>query len=78
MGRKARAPESVELVEAELVEGLPVLMTTNQVARALRVNPSTLCRWRSVGHGPRVVWLSPSCPRYRRSDVEAWLARSAS
>lgn len=58
-------------------EVLQRLLTSAEVARALRVSPSTLCRWRQTGHGPRVVWLSASCPRYRRQDVEAWVSRVA-
>jgi predicted DNA-binding transcriptional regulator AlpA len=57
--------------------GLPVLLTTEEVAKALRVDPSTLSRWRSRGTGPRAVWLSPGSPRYRSEDVSAWLQRAA-
>jgi hypothetical protein len=57
--------------------GLPQLLTTAEVARSLRVNPSTLCRWRAQGIGPKVVWLAKGVPRYVRDDVDAWLARSA-
>ena len=39
---------------------LPVLLTSKEVARALKVSPSTLCRWRQSGLGPRVTWLTPS------------------
>jgi hypothetical protein len=56
---------------------LPVLLTSSEVARVLQVSPSTLCRWRQTGLGPRVTWLSPSCPRYQRADVEGWLKRGA-
>lgn len=52
-------------------------LTSEEVALWMRVSPSTLCRWRQIGHGPRVTWLSKTCPRYRRSDVEAWLERAA-
>lgn len=52
---------------------LPVLLTTADVAQALKVSPSTLCRWRATGKGPKVYWISPDSPRYRTSDVEAWL-----
>ena len=61
----------------EQVRVLPVLMTTAQVAEVLQVNRSTLSRWRAAGIGPRVVWLSPSMPRYRRADVIDWLRRAA-
>ena len=56
---------------------LPVLMTTAEVAKVLQVNRSTLSRWRAAGIGPRVVWLSPSMPRYRRADVVEWLRQLA-
>ena len=52
---------------------LPQMMTTTEVAEALRVAPSTLCRWRAQGVGPRVFWLGEATPRYRHSDVVAWL-----
>ena len=55
---------------------LPVLMTTTEVAALLRVDPSTLSKWRSCGEGPRATWLTPSTPRYARSDVVAWLGRA--
>ena len=41
----------------------------------LRVDPSTLSKWRSAGRGPQATWLTPSTPRYARSDVLAWLDR---
>lgn len=56
---------------------LPRLLTTKDVARAVQVSPSTLCRWRHSGEGPRVTWLSPFIPRYRREDVDAWLRKAA-
>jgi predicted DNA-binding transcriptional regulator AlpA len=59
------------------VTGLAALLTTNEVAELLRVNRSTLSRWRAAGVGPRTVWLSPSTPRYRSADVEDWLGRVA-
>ena len=69
MRRKAIMDEEVQV--------LPVLMTTAEVARLLQVNRSTLSRWRAAAIGPRVVWLSPSMPRYRRADVVDWLRRAA-
>jgi predicted DNA-binding transcriptional regulator AlpA len=58
-------------------QGLEALLTTDEVARLLRVNRSTLSRWRSAGTGPRVTWLSPTVPRYQRTHVEAWLHQVA-
>jgi len=56
---------------------LPILLTSREVAGVLKVSKSTLCRWRQTGLGPRVTWLSPTCPRYRSSDVDVWLRRMA-
>jgi len=56
---------------------LPRLLNSTQVAKALGVNPSTLSRWRAEGVGPRVYWLSRTCPRYREQDVLEWLERNA-
>ncbi|WP_230207733.1 AlpA family transcriptional regulator [Microlunatus sp. Gsoil 973] len=68
----------MERIEAADDELLPMMMTSAEVARALKVAPSTLCRWRARGIGPRVFWLGDASPRYRRTDVLAWLERVAS
>lgn len=57
---------------------LPVMLTTREVADALKVTRSTLCRWRATGKGPKVYWLSPDSPRYRERDVVDWLEGVAS
>jgi hypothetical protein len=46
---------------------VPELLTTAEVAALLKVNRSTLSRWRSVGIGPRVTWLTAN----RRRRVAA-------
>lgn len=51
----------------------PLLMAA-QVAERLQVSAATLCRWRRSGVGPRVVWLTPSMPRYREGDINEWLS----
>jgi predicted DNA-binding transcriptional regulator AlpA len=53
------------------------MLNTTQVAKALGVNPSTVCRWRAQGIGPRVYWLGKASPRYREDDVLDWLERKA-
>lgn len=55
---------------------MPVYLTTAELAKLTKVDPSTLSRWRQRGEGPRVTWLSSTCPRYRWEDVEAWLQES--
>lgn len=56
---------------------VPQLLTTAEVADALQVDRSTLCRWRMANEGPRVVWLRASVPRYRVEDVLDWIERVA-
>lgn len=50
------------------------IMTTTDVATVLKVPAGTLKQWRSTGRGPRWFRLSERSVRYRRSDVDAWLA----
>ena len=56
-------------------DGLPIMMTTGEVAELLHVDASTVCRWRQNGTGPRVTWLSARMPRYQRRHVAAWIER---
>jgi hypothetical protein len=58
-------------------EQLPPFLTTEEVATLLRVNPSTVCRWRLSGKGPIVTWLSPHVPRYQKAHVLEWVKRIA-
>lgn len=64
-------PNDARIATAEM----PVLLTTAEVARILRVDRTTLSRWRTRGVGPRVTWLSPSVPRYQGRDVLSWLEK---
>jgi predicted DNA-binding transcriptional regulator AlpA len=51
------------------------LITKADLARLLNVTPWTLDRWRKADPSfPEVIWLSDSTPRWRRIDVEKWLA----
>lgn len=52
---------------------LPTLMDTQATAQLLGVQPRTLEAWRTRGHGPPFVTLSPRCVRYRLEEVERWL-----
>ena len=46
-----------------------------EVAGLLRVKEGTLAKWRVIGCGPKWVRLPNSRTiRYRRSDIDAWLA----
>ena len=46
------------------------LMTRDEVAAILRVNPRSLCRV----PGLRVVRVNKRVLRYRRSDVSSWIS----
>ena len=63
--------------ETQTPHDIDALLTTGEVAELLRINRSTLSRWRSSGMGPRVTWLSPTVPRYQRADVADWLRQAA-
>lgn len=71
------ASEGSTMNKAQTVTGLPTLLTTTEVAELLRVDRSTLGRWRAGGIGPRVTWLSPNVPRYQSDDIAEWLRRVA-
>jgi predicted DNA-binding transcriptional regulator AlpA len=70
-------PLTPGLANAPEAARLPTLLTSKDVARLLQVAPSTLCRWRQTGKGPRVYWLGSGSPRYREDDVLEWLERMA-
>jgi excisionase family DNA binding protein len=48
-------------------------MTEKRLAEYLGLSLSTVRRLRYTGTGPPVVWLGAR-PRYRRADVDEWLA----
>ncbi len=50
------------------------LLTTAELARALRVNERTVRKWRNENSGPPVLWAG-GVARYRWSEVEEWLRR---
>ncbi len=50
------------------------LLTTAELATALKVNERTVRRWRNDCGSPRVLWAGGHA-RYRWSDVLEWLAR---
>lgn len=49
------------------------LLSTNEVARLLGLEPRTLRAWRSRGIGPDFVRLSRQCVRYRQTDVSKYI-----
>jgi len=59
------------------------LLTPEEVAAVLSVAPSTLVRWRRQTRrlkepvGPEWLELGHRTVRYKRSDVQAWIAERA-
>ena len=51
------------------------LLTTGELARRLRVNPSTVRRWRLDDVGPRYLRVG-TVYRYPDSAIEDWIAES--
>jgi predicted DNA-binding transcriptional regulator AlpA len=51
------------------------LMTTEQLARMLGVDPSSVRRWRTSTpvQGPPFIRMSDRVVKYRHADVERWL-----
>lgn len=80
--------DRLELLEARLVERLAglvqgqppsaatataPLLTLKDVAAQLRVGPRTVQRMVKGGEFPRAIQIGPACPRWRQSDLDAWL-----
>ena len=59
------------------IAALPALLTTREVALALRVHPESVERWRRVGGGPRFRRLTGGAIRYAASDVAEYLEQAA-
>lgn len=51
------------------------LMTQKQAAEFLSLSPRSLEGWRYRGGGPRYVRINSRAVRYRREDLEAFLAQ---
>lgn len=52
------------------------LLDTERVAKVCGLHEVTLRKWRITGEGPRFVRLGRAV-RYRRADLDAYLARRA-
>lgn len=54
----------------------PLLMNEKEAARLLGFAVRTLQTWRSRGGGPPFIGFSARCVRYRREDLDAWIAEN--
>lgn len=50
------------------------LLTTREVSALTGIAYDTLCQWRLKGQGPRSIKAGRRAVRYRRADVEVWMA----
>src|SRR5262245_9247202 len=50
------------------------MLSKRQLAELLAVDPWTIDRWRNNPDFPAPIWISASTPRWRRKDIEAWIA----
>ncbi len=68
---RLRAVDSIDTTTAE-----SELITTEELARMLRVDPSSVRRWRTARplQGPPFIALSERVIMYSIEDVRAWLA----
>lgn len=68
---RLRAVDSIDMSAAETE-----LITTEELARMLRVDPSSVRRWRTARplQGPPFIALSERVIMYSIEDVRAWLA----
>jgi hypothetical protein len=60
-------------VSTSTIDELPEWMNTEVFAKWLDIPPATPKQWRWQGKGPRYVKVGRHI-RYRRADVEEWLA----
>ena len=61
----------------ETTEPRPVLLTTGEVAKLLRVSEQHVRRLRVRKQGPPSIKLPSGSIRYRVEDVEAWIGGAA-
>jgi len=51
------------------------MMTTRDAAAYLRLKVSTIKGWRRTGEGPPFYRYSSRCVRYKRAELDAWIAQ---
>jgi len=63
-------------IDAPTIRNADRLLTVREVADWLAINENTLHHWRHSHRGPRSLTVGGRI-RYRRADVEEWLAAGA-
>jgi predicted DNA-binding transcriptional regulator AlpA len=57
--------------------GADTILTNEQAAAVIGFHPSYLAKARLSGAGPKYLKIGARSVRYRRSDIDAWLADKA-
>jgi excisionase family DNA binding protein len=70
---RAIRAEVRQLREAKIAP-VPALLTIDDLAEMLRVSTRTLRTWRHEGELPPAITIGGAL-RWRRADVDAWLAK---
>lgn len=68
---KMNDPKAVE----SLLDGMPDVLTTDEVAQLMRVDSSTVIRW-SRDYGLRIIAIGPRLKRVRLADLRDFLLTS--
>ena len=69
-----RPNQSARSPRMESGENLESLVRQEKAAIILEVTPRCLENWRHRGGGPNFIRISARCIRYRRSDLNKWIA----
>ncbi|MCC6160304.1 MAG: helix-turn-helix domain-containing protein [Deltaproteobacteria bacterium] len=51
-----------------------IILCERDAARILGLSPRALQAWRCQGRGPQFIRVSSRCVRYRREDLDSFLA----
>lgn len=66
----------VNLIDFEAKAAACTMLTPAELALELGLCTDTVLRWRA-GEGPVAIRVGPRSIRYRRTDVDAWIAARA-
>jgi predicted DNA-binding transcriptional regulator AlpA len=78
-GRRTATASTTPATSATSIDPLSML-SKQQLAELLGVDPWTVDRWRRPSEAtydpsfPEPIWISNATPRWRRSEIEHWLA----
>ncbi len=71
---KSHTNPEADATDSVIPGDLDVLLRQEDAARILDLTPRALEAWRHKGGGPRYIRISARCVRYRRADLQAWIA----